>query len=393
MQDSKKCTVVFAGRRDNFEPAKALRDGGWETTLVSDFAGLSPKLIPMRSRLRRKLEERFIGLNGIAIVCSHRSMWHFLYNRLRRVPSTVQSAERLGWEAARRANNTGGMIVAYSTYAYTAFENSNRNLRKILFQMHPHAEACLAVRTEFRKRFPESGKDDWEAKLPADSLQKYKNEWTFADKILTASTYTARTLSAVGARLSDITVVPYGGNPIPSFDKKLVRQGPIRLLFVGSFIWRKGLFELGKLARSFHGKVEVHACGRGLKESGSLEYLSDSGVKIHWNASDIELSRLRTACDLFVFPSHLEGFGHVILESMHAGLPVLTTNRTCAVDIIRQNRDGWIYDVSEPQRLEQVIDWCIKNRESLHEMRRNCSERASQFTWSKFREGVVSALK
>ena len=56
---------------------------------------------------------------------------------------------------------------------------------------------------------------------------------------------------------------------------------------------------------------------------------------------DKVLQEMRKA-DVFIFPSLFEGFGMVITEAMSQGTPVIATDRTCAVDLIKNGENGWV---------------------------------------------------
>ena len=48
--------------------------------------------------------------------------------------------------------------------------------------------------------------------------------------------------------------------------------------------------------------------------------------------------------DLMILPSKSENFGYVILESIRAGLPVLTTTQT-PWENIKQSNSGWVINI------------------------------------------------
>jgi glycosyltransferase involved in cell wall biosynthesis len=50
------------------------------------------------------------------------------------------------------------------------------------------------------------------------------------------------------------------------------------------------------------------------------------------------------AADLFVLPTHYDPFGLVIIEAMASGLPVITTSRAGATEIMADGVDGLVLD-------------------------------------------------
>ena len=63
---------------------------------------------------------------------------------------------------------------------------------------------------------------------------------------------------------------------------------------------------------------------------------------------------------VFVFPTLGEGFGLVLLESMAAGLPVITTSNCGGADIVSEGKDGFLIKVGDVDSLIDRIMW-IKN--------------------------------
>jgi glycosyltransferase involved in cell wall biosynthesis len=104
------------------------------------------------------------------------------------------------------------------------------------------------------------------------------------------------------------------------------------------------------------------------------------------------LHELQSA-DVFVFPSLAEGFGHVLLEAMACGLPVISTTHTAAPDLISDGREGFIIEPGDTAELVKCLEYFLKNREQLRQMGAAARARAEAFTWRRFRQRVVEAVR
>ncbi|CCU80941.1 Glycosyl transferase, group 1 [Halanaerobium saccharolyticum subsp. saccharolyticum DSM 6643] len=62
--------------------------------------------------------------------------------------------------------------------------------------------------------------------------------------------------------------------------------------------------------------------------------------------------------DLFFFPTHGENYGHVIIEALMSGCPVLISDQT-PWDQLESNNAGWALDLDNKMEFQNVIKKCI----------------------------------
>lgn len=70
--------------------------------------------------------------------------------------------------------------------------------------------------------------------------------------------------------------------------------------------------------------------------------------------------------DLFLFPTLGENFGHVILEALLAGCPVLISDQTPWRGL-RERGGGWDLPLDRPERFREVLQRCVEMRAQVHQ--------------------------
>jgi len=73
--------------------------------------------------------------------------------------------------------------------------------------------------------------------------------------------------------------------------------------------------------------------------------------------------------DLFLFPTAGENFGHVIMEALSAGCPVLISDQTPWRDL-EAAKAGWDLPLEETDRFRSVLQTCVEMDETAHSLLR-----------------------
>jgi len=94
---------------------------------------------------------------------------------------------------------------------------------------------------------------------------------------------------------------------------------------------------------------------------------------------------------VFVMPSLSETGPQVNYEALACGVPVITTPEARAV--VRDGIEGRVVPARDPETLANAIAEIIEDREKRDRMARASRERARDFTWGRYGERLVSALK
>ncbi|MGA2217940.1 MAG: glycosyltransferase [Terracidiphilus sp.] len=102
------------------------------------------------------------------------------------------------------------------------------------------------------------------------------------------------------------------------------------------------------------------------------------------------LSRAYANMDLFVFPSHTDTFGNVVLEALASGVPAIVTRDGGPCTIVRDGVTGRIVDDED---FAAAVAGVLGDPEKHAEMRLAAREYALTMSWDSVFEGVYSAYE
>ncbi|WP_342433019.1 glycosyltransferase [Neobacillus sp. FSL H8-0543] len=178
-----------------------------------------------------------------------------------------------------------------------------------------------------------------------------------------------------------------------NIDKAQAREGcgiskrTIPLLFVGNIIEQKGLNEfveaLAMLKRD-NQDIELFVLGSDKDQSyfqklKTLIANKDLTECIHFlgTKSQAEVARWMAAAEVFVLPSHIEGFGLVALEAMACGTPVVGTNVGGLKYLLGQG-NGILVEVGNAELLKNGIQQVLTSENIKNELIKNGLEKAKE---------------
>jgi glycosyltransferase involved in cell wall biosynthesis len=403
-----KVVTVHRGARDSYQVARALQEAGLLERLVTDIYWPADRGWARRieSGLPRRVSAALCcrhaagvpadavtscRLSGVSSLLASKAPW--LPDRWER--EAVRWCDRsLGRRAGRIATRKNAALLSYSYYAHSAFSHYEGKGPRILFQLHPHAASVRSILWRERELHPDCASSldqEWELALPETDLRRLVEEAAMAQHWIVASSYTKRTLTDAGVPAERIAVIPYGID-LNRFSPKREEhssRGPLRLLFVGTLGQRKGIKYLVQAVEMLPpGSVELTVCGRPVDDM-ALFRQSRARIHLHPSIGAAGLLEAYRSADVFVFPSLAEGFAHVLLEAMASGLPIVSTARTAAPDLIRHGREGYIVEAGSASHLAATLENFLRRPESVRTMGEAARSRAECFTWQSFRREVA----
>lgn len=151
---------------------------------------------------------------------------------------------------------------------------------------------------------------------------------------------------------------------------------PLRILYMGSLIPRKGIDLLLGAVRSINrDAIIVHLDVFGHAQTrdplGDVPGASYRGLAAFGHASDVI-----SGYDYLVVPSRHDGWGVVVNEALAAHVPVICSDRVGASDLVSAYGAGFIYPLAEASSLQVILQRCVEDRglwQQVHEGARRAS--------------------
>ena len=185
----------------------------------------------------------------------------------------------------------------------------------------------------------------------------------------------------------------YGAPAIVSNDFSCGSSGPLKVLWAGTFSVRKGAHYLLEAWRSLKldGKAELLVFGAIALPEHLIADLPKS-ITIKPTVPHSELSAIYNSADVLAFPTLADGFGMVVSEAFAHGLPVITTCRAGAAELVRHAENGLIIEAASSLAIAEALEWCLTNRVALAKMRDVARATAASWQWSDYRRALGKGL-
>jgi glycosyltransferase involved in cell wall biosynthesis len=186
------------------------------------------------------------------------------------------------------------------------------------------------------------------------------------------------------------TLVPYGMHP--RWLELAPQPRPGRVLFVGTAELRKGIHYLAMAAEQLHARgfrYEFRVAGNvsdQVRRQPVCRHLNFLG-RVPRDHIHEEFQQ----ADVFVLPSLAEGSAEVTYEALAAGVPLVVT--PAAGSVARDGVEGRIVPERDPAALADAIEQVVEDRALRARLAQNARERALDFTWEKYGERLLAALR
>ena len=208
-------------------------------------------------------------------------------------------------------------------------------------------------------------------------VDRVTQEWDRAGRIIVNSRFSSTCLVADGVPADKITIAAPPIAPMPRAASPKSAPGPgapLRVLFVGTLCFAKGIAYFGAVARRLAGPgFAFSAAGGAAIPDGLIDEKGWPMTRLgHLGARDLE--QAYATHHVLVFPTLCDGFGLVQVEAQARGLPVIAT--TACGDVVLDRQSGFVVPPRDADALEAAL-WALREDPDLFEAMSETAIRAS----------------
>jgi glycosyltransferase involved in cell wall biosynthesis len=218
-----------------------------------------------------------------------------------------------------------------------------------------------------------------------------------ADHVLTVSDMARDSYLEAGVSASKVHAIALGADldlfRPPDAPRRLEPDQPLRLLFAGATIPRKGfdvlLAALDRVAEAIAtagsgGGFELRLAGPSTDDAWRARPWASSAGSVGQAALVEEMRRAH----LLVLPSRNDSYGMVVAEAMATGLPVLVSDQVGAKELVRDGVNGWVVPAGDAQALARRVLACVEHPSTVLGLATAARATAETATWSAYEQRV-----
>ena len=195
-----------------------------------------------------------------------------------------------------------------------------------------------------------------------------------------------------------VTAIPVGVDPIFLRARNASRGGK-RVLFLGTWIWRKGIkFLVEAMTEVWRHEPDCQLSIVGTFEPSEAilaQWPTEFWAKIRTIASlkGEDLVHEYAAHDIFVLPSLFEGMPLSLAEAMATGMPVVTTATCGMLDLVKHRHNGLLVPPRNSSDLASAILELLNNPALRQRLGERGRETVREHTWAQIGDQFLELFK
>lgn len=171
------------------------------------------------------------------------------------------------------------------------------------------------------------------------------------------------------------------------------------ILFVGRFVWYKGIMVLLKAYKRLQEKnkdIGLVLLGDGSERKKYEEYCKNNNLKNVFSEGFKQMEELPEyyiSADVLILPSLSDPWGLVVNEAMAFGLPVISTDVAgVTYDLVKNGINGFVVKAGDSNELYNVLKKLCKNAELRKRMGKKSLEIIKDYTPENWAKSFIEAV-
>ena len=396
------------GARDHYAFPRSLHRRAALSALVTDFwwPGNGGPDFPLIDRLRgrshpelrdaRVLAMNLATLGSEALLrATRRSPWEQIIRN--NESFQTRAFRRIPWQEITAAQPAGGRPVLFA-YSYAALDllrhAKSLGWTTVLGQIDP-GPLDLRIATQQHRQWPKFGAPP--QLPPRGYFDNWRLELELADRIIVNSEWSRQALLTEGVAAGRIDIIPLPceeadaqDHPPKEYPDSFTPTRPLRVLFLGQVNLRKGVPALlAAMENIAELPIELWLAGP-LKIEPPARHIA--APNIHWLGPIARnaVGQLYRDADVFVFPTHSDGFGLTQLEAQAWRLPVIAS-RHCG-EVVADGTNGMLLDDVTPESIQAALTTCCANPDMLRQWSLN-SGVATRFRLAATGDALIQVIQ
>jgi len=166
--------------------------------------------------------------------------------------------------------------------------------------------------------------------------------------------------------------------PESVLEKPTIASKPLKfknkkvILSLGYLTKRKGVDNLIKAFNQLNANDAVLLiAGAGEQENNLKKLANIKNIHFLGYVEGIKKANYFSIADFFVFPTHYDVWGLVVNEALYYGLPVISSDKACASELIESGKTGFVVRDNDIEELAKRMEELLNNQNLLVEMKEN----------------------
>jgi glycosyltransferase involved in cell wall biosynthesis len=183
--------------------------------------------------------------------------------------------------------------------------------------------------------------------------------------------------------------VPNGVEDFFFTSREYKKRTPLRLLYVGTWLDRKGVYYLAdafRLVLNQRPDAELTVAGCLCpEETVKALFVPEirDRVKVRPYVKRESMPELYGEHDIFVFPSLMEGMPLSLLEAMATAMPVVSTETCGMADVVEDDFNGLLVPPADAERLAAAVEQLCDSVELRERLGQEAQRTMRRYTWER----------